>query len=561
MKTNRKFPETDGADQEIEFTLKKDLTIQRRVAPAISVKNPFTLMQIPSSIGLGRSGFNNGHQDSFASDTLSLSGPANNFLSVSRYTNPLGGLNMMCCTGNNIMLGTSYVVTPNTTDLFLAAFDAESVNPVGSVMLASLPHGNVSALYFFLNHEDNVVTVNPETGTITCWETGSLTKSSPNETLTSKWESESLLDMVYPGSKLQSVIPVGDPEGNENQDLYWVMLGPDNGLGTDIPPTIVKLVQINDKGVVTNQSFQYCHGYHNNNTLTSEGKNLWVLLNQNGDEDGQYDLDAEYTGLIKCYSLSDTDSGNPTSFEDKHTIEYPHVGFLKAGMSNVGSGTTVTISQRNSEEKLVSFLDNAEDYSNLHVYKLAGGAMEEVTPSDGIPFGRKRRSASEASIAAYGEYFLVSSNFGHTSGDMIREIPQGVPNEPGIALYRIDEEDNVSLVWEANLPINTSFGMPQIDVTNGVIYVFTGLWKGDEFVIKENGEGDFPNFYLSAYDAHDGRIIWQLPLGNDYDCIHEYGGAAYQSQQNIDNALFIGGARKIYKIANVDPTETTLQQN
>ncbi|WP_028865226.1 hypothetical protein [Psychromonas aquimarina] len=181
---------------------------------------------------------------------------------------------------------------------------------------------------------------------------------------------------------------------------------------------------------------------------------------------------------------------------------------MKTGLSNTGSGTTVTLLDHPNGEKLVTFCDNADPQTSVYVYKGRERSSPLLVGSQTL--FQAMRSTTETSMIGYGNRIAVSSNFGHTR-DSSGEIIESVSNESGITCLEVNEAcDDISIIWEVEQPINTIFGIPQLARENGVIYSCSMKWHIDTTESLDQPAG-YEN-YVTAYDSWNGRIKGFAPI-------------------------------------------------
>ena len=79
-----------------------------RVTPATSPYNVFSDITIPQNPGLADNNWNGGHQDSYCSESVGLSGPNTEYVKLVQRENPYGFTPVMACNSNNQMIGAAY---------------------------------------------------------------------------------------------------------------------------------------------------------------------------------------------------------------------------------------------------------------------------------------------------------------------------------------------------------------------------------------------------------------------------------------------------------------------
>lgn len=515
-------------------------TLTRRVYPAMSVNNIFDGIGMAAvNVGMAANGWSIAHQDPYSSDSVGVDGPTGNLLQMQSIPNPHGGMMVMTCNTNGALIGTS--VKWDTSEIYLTVYDSQNMTMIGEQLTGLLPPASFRGGYFFLDHENNAVTVNSD-GTISRYSTASFSIGDPTPPapITELWKTP-IISLIDQGAdeRLYGVIPVGDSTNNPSGNIFWVVTTTDYDPARIMSIT-VGAISVAANGVVTQigNSLHYTNEW-NNNTLTADDSGLYIITSGTG-------AAATLTGHCRRIVLG----GSTVSAA--WDLPYPHVNYIKMGMTNTGSGTTVTLMDHaQTGEKLVMFCDNADPQTSVIVYK--GGNTSSPTLVGTIPVFKPMRSATEASPVGVNNTIIVTSNFGHTI-DRANSEPQAVPNEPGVACVRINDAcDALELAWEAALPINTSFGMAQLSRSSGILFVFSGSWLPDTASDATSAPQTGPHYFISAYDSWDGRIIWQVPVGTGYDSVHEYGGLYFDridSTGTSTSSLYVGTNGTIVKVSS-----------
>ena len=218
---------------------------------------------------------------------------------------------------------------------------------------------------------------------------------------------------------------------------------------------------------------------------------------------------------------------------------YENSGVLKPGLSNVGSGTTPSISVTKDGVGLVSIVDNAQPM-NVCAYNREDGTLVSK-----VPYFDDLQGGDEASLIAVGKYITCENNYNHVLVPV--PTPQA-PNAPGMGMFQINNTNydpnetdggNISRLW--TLPDTHFYAMNMLCRESGIIFANTADWSDP---VSET-EGAL--YSISAIDSYDGRIIWQIPLGRGAFYTHDFGGLYF----NRKNTLIMGTNYHVISIQTV----------
>jgi hypothetical protein len=166
---------------------------------------------------------------------------------------------------------------------------------------------------------------------------------------------------------------------------------------------------------------------------------------------------------------------------------YPNDGTMKPGQTEVGSGTTPTITTNG----LVGITDNANPI-DVVVYRRNTGA--KVCSAPVFSAGA---SDTDQSLIAVGDSFIVENNYGY-SGPAATE--QGRTTTPG--LERVDVEGTTCRkVWHSD-EIAPSV-VPKASLANGLVYTYT----------HPGGDRSDP-WYFTALDFRTGKTVFKFRAGS-----------------------------------------------
>jgi hypothetical protein len=498
------------------------------VFPAVSQRNLFAGLTIPQHPYMADNNWSSAHQDSYCTDSVGLSGPTSSQLKLIKQPNPLGFMPTMACNRANQMIGISanVLVPPAERTYELVVFDQD---------LTILTHRTTSPFrqasfgggYFYLNHDDQVIAVDNEANTISCYPTANVTAGDPLEPL---WDSEDIVQMVMgvpAGNALYAVVPDWD-----DPTLYWVLLSGlyelTGHLVTLHAPAHLAMVRITpDSSQPTGAVTELVHALPlenqwNNNTIAVDETGCYVVTNGVSAE-GVSDGGALYALAFNA---------GTGEIEVRWTYAYQNSGLLKPGHGNIGSGTTPTITVDASGRKLIAMTDNAHPYLNLFVVDAETGQLVAEAPI--FP---RLRGACEASLIGVGNRLVIPNNFGHTPPHR----PQTVSNEPGLTMFELTAGGTgAELVWDDTRTV--TIGMNMLCRESGVIFAHTGEWTDARSAV----EGGM--YYLSAIDAWDGRVIWRIPIEQGRPNIKDYGGQYFDRDGN----LYLGVGMYLVSIQNIE---------
>jgi hypothetical protein len=518
------------------------------VLPAVSLNNLFKdVKELPHNPGLAENNYNSGHQDSYCSESVGLTGPNSNKLRLIVQHNPYGFTPLMTCNRHNQMVAVSVGLGLIRLIVFNSECEILSATLVGVLKdIHSFAGG-----YFFLNNDDNAVVVSDNK--LACFPTAHVRKHDEVYSLDAKWTSDNLVKLITErcqvtatdeDNKLYIGMPVWQTE--DPNPLFWVLLAGkyDFETSTLISSAYAAVVQITPDSSKHNHcqteviDCKELKGQWNNNTIAVSPQGVFFVTN-GCDETG-----ACTGGYL--YSIGfDATAGK---MEINWKKPYKNSGFLKPGQRNIGSGTTPTLFDGTDGTEYVAITDNAYPQMNVVIYQRGDGTLVSE-----VPVMPKMRGCDEASLIGVQGRVIVENNFGH-----IVNFPhsQYVANEPGIALIQVEKEcEQASEVIWNNDHLNV-FGMSQLARKSGVIFGNTGDWN----VADATSKGAL--YSISAIDSWDGREIWRIPLGQGREYCRDYGGV-YFNRTDSDNgkgtSIFIGTETFLVSVQNYDESAISIR--
>jgi hypothetical protein len=184
------------------------------------------------------------------------------------------------------------------------------------------------------------------------------------------------------------------------------------------------------------------------------------------------------------YRFSAGSDGAPTiTWRDT----YPNDGTTKPGQTEVGSGTTPTITSTG----LVAITDNSNPI-DVFVYRRSNGAFVCSAPAFS-----KNASDTDQSLIGAGNSFVVENNYGYSSP---AATEQGRTTTPGLERIDVAPGGACKKVWHSN-EIAPSV-VPKLSLANGIVYTYT----------KPGGDNRDP-WYLTALDFRSGRTLFKFKAG------------------------------------------------
>lgn len=497
------------------------------VMPAVSTYNLFEGTVLPQNPGMAENNFNGGHQDSYCSDSVGLSGPTGKKLEMVSQFNPYGFTPIMACNKKNQMTGVSLSYADHAYRLIV--FDKD-LHILSATKTSDFVAGSFGGGYFFMDRDDNSVVVGDNR--MKCFPTADVEKKDSVYELEPIWVSDDIVRLVTQSdapNSLYATLPVWN---SAKPNVYWCLLAGHYNIGdkTFTSPAYMAVVQIVpdaaklkgcrtvllDKLVLPRQ--------WNNNTFSVDEQGAYFVTN-GLDEHGVCNQ-----GYL--YGVAFDDQTGQIAV--RWSYPYRNSGLLKPGSKNIGSGTTPTIMQDAYGNKLIAIVDN--DYPQINVVAVSHSGA----PVAEVPVFADMRGTAEASVIGVNRSIVVENNFGHTT-----DVPwsQWVPNEPGLALIELGATSAypwADQVWEND---HTSFfAMSMLARESGIIFAHTGDWD-DAISATEGGM-----YFVSAIDSWDGRTIWKIPLGRGWKYCHEFGGIYF----NHNGSLYMGTNSYLILIRN-DP--------
>ena len=491
------------------------------VKPAVSIKNIFSGITMPQNPGLADNNFNSAHQDSYCTESVGLTGPTSKTLKLTTQYHPYGMFGVMACNSNNQMISTGVWKEHN-----LVVFDADC-HIISATKFGAISGLSFSGGYFYLDNNNNAIVIT--SSNLICFPTAHVERKSDVYPLEPVWSSDDIVSMVTgcaTGNLLYSAFPVW---GQTNR--YWCILSGDYNIqsGTLNSNAFVAVVEIIPDPTRQNKCKTKVLGKKelpnqwNNNSIAGDEEGLYVVTNKMDNA-----TTPAKTGCLHKFLFNKNTKVLTTAW----VHDYESCGYLLVGQTNIGSGTTPTLTTTEDGVKCVSITDNAAPQVNVVTVNRSCGVLISKTP-----VFTKKRSGNEASLIGVKDTIIVENNYGHT---LDFPYPQYISNEPGMACMKI-KEPSLEIEWENS--VTTFFGMSMLARESGIIFGFTGSWY------DSNASTVGPQYSVVALDAFSGRIIWRIPVGRGVEYCHEYGGFYFN---RTGNSIYVGANNYIVCIKDVE---------
>lgn len=503
------------------------------VKPAQSLQNLFSNISIPQNPGLAANNWNSGHQDSYCTESVKLTGPTGKKLRLIMQYNPYGFTPIMACNRNNQMIGVSFL-----GQFRLIVFDSEC-NILSATVTGHYRPNSFGGGYFYMNQDDNAVVVS--NNKLACYPTRHVAKKESVYSLDPIWTTDDLVRMMTKPTDGRNVLYGAMPVWKEDSNLYWVMLAGvyDFDTGTLNSNAFIGVVEITPNKSKENGCDTKVVDVHqlenqwNNNTMAVSEQGVFFVTN------GLDKSGACNKGYLHSIGFDFTTNKIKINWR----TAYKNSGYLKVGQRNIGSGTTPTLFQGEDGTNLVAITDNAYPRMNVVICNRDNGHI-----IDEVPVFPEMRGCDEASLIGVNGHVVVENNFGHTTDF---RHSQYVPNEPGLAMIKVNPKGPSKVVWENTGYPSGFFAMTMLARESGIIFAHTGEWN----VPDSSTKGGV--YSIVAIDSWDGRIIWRIPLGQGRQYCHDYGGIYFNKTEtgtNSGTSLFMGTERFLVSIQEYEDT-------
>jgi len=218
------------------------------------------------------------------------------------------------------------------------------------------------------------------------------------------------------------------------------------------------------------------------------------------DEDGGVYI----VSTLAMYRFDVGDDGNPQVTWREPYDAGTHV---KEGQVDIGSGTTPTL----MGDDYVTITDNGQPRMHVLVYKRS----RDVTGSRLVcaePVFQPGTASNENSLIATDRSIVVENNFGYKSAQ--KDTTHGRTTKAGIARVDVDGNGTCRTVW-TNETISIPSVISKMSLANGLIYTYT----------KPKGPATTDPWYFTAVDFHSGAVVYQRLAGTGILFNNHYAGA------------------------------------
>ncbi len=177
---------------------------------------------------------------------------------------------------------------------------------------------------------------------------------------------------------------------------------------------------------------------------------------------------------------------------------------LKPGQVDLGSGTTPTL----MGTKYVAITDNADPYMNVLVYKCAKQVSGKRLVAKVPVFGADQAS-NENSLVCTDRSIVVENNYGYVSP--FQDVIGGLTTTPGLARIDLKKDGTWSKVW-TNSELSIPSTVTKLSLANGLVYTYSKPYFAD----------GTDAWYFTAVDFRNGNVVWKQLAGtgvlydNDY---------------------------------------------
>jgi hypothetical protein len=202
---------------------------------------------------------------------------------------------------------------------------------------------------------------------------------------------------------------------------------------------------------------------------------------------------------------------------------YENDGTMKPGQTEVGSGTTPTL----TPSGLVAITDNA-DPIHIAVFRRRDGAFVCHAP-----VFAKGASDTDQSLIGAGSSFIAENNYGY-SGPSATE--QGGTTTPGLERVDVDSSGRCHKVWHSD-EIAPSV-VPKLSLANGIVYTYT----------KPAGVKSDP-WYLTALDFRSGKTLFKFKAGSGLGFNNNYAPVTI----GPDGTVYVGTLGGIVAVRDAAP--------
>ena len=452
-------------------SLPTDLLVPKFIGTKATA-NPLAHPAIPEHPWMSANGTSSMHNDPYASDAYTVSGPVGKNLKINSASYGVRECATIAFDSKNRIVG----LCGGLEGFATMVIDPVTLKPISemrtsarNLLTSANPFTDIcGGTYFFLDDDDNVY---PTTGSRSVLKI----KINANGTQT-KLNEWSLASVVPAGDCLIATMPDWD-----GRVWFFTQQG---------------IVGTLDRATGQAQTFNLPEGEDvTNSVATDETGGMYVVSTH-----ALYRLDANASGVP----------------EVTWREEYDHGSRLKPGNLSQGSGTTPTL----LGDRWVAINDNADPQTNILVYDRREGVTNRLHCTQ--PVLADNAGTTDNSLIAAGNSFIIENNYGY-GGPTTTLL--GNTTTPGIARVMV-EDDGCHVAWTNDSIAPSS--VPKASLGNGLMYAYT---KPD----KINGQPNaLDAWYFTAIDIRTGKTAWSRLTGTGIQWNNHYAsiylgpdGAAY----------------------------------
>jgi hypothetical protein len=436
--------------------------------------HPITASPIPVNPWMAPAPWNNGHNDTYMSDTYAVAGPMGIDPLVTSSWLGQGAANSIGFVGIAGFDPAGNIVTPvvrGTVGSLFCSVTLTLLDPVTMDVLAEydLPGYTRTSLldrlpgaYFYLDNDGNVVI-----GT-----TDDKIEYISHQQTADGWQftkaGETDLGGYIPSSDKIAAL---QPDFNGH---IWVTTK--GGLVLTVDATTRKYLGINTSLTLLGERIDNGH---------AAGKEGGVYI---ASTKAMYRFDADSLGRPAVTWRAGYGAGDR----------------LKPGQVDLGTGTTPTL----MGSKYVAITDNADPFMHVLVYKRAKVVSGKRLVAKVPVFGAYRAS-NENSLVCTDRSIVVENNYGYVSP--FQDTVGGKTTTPGLARIDLRKDGTWSKVW-TNSTLSIPSVVTKLSLANGLIYTYSKPAKAD----------GTDAWYFTALDFRTGKVLWKQLAGtgvlydNDY---------------------------------------------
>ncbi len=432
-------------------------------APATA--HPISAPAIPANPWMAPAPWNNGHNDTFMSDTYPVAGPLGVRPQVASAWLGQGAGDDIGLVGVTAFDASGNLVTPvvrMTKDSLYCTTTLTLLDPVTLDVLAEyeLPGYTRASfmdrppgVYFYLDDEGRAV-VGTSDHTI---QYISHAQTSDGWKFTKAGETD-----------LSAVIPAGDKMEALQPDFgghIWV---------TTVGGMVITVDAKTKQYLGADTSLQLLGERIANGTAAGEDGGIFI-----GSTAALYRFDADRFGRPSVSWRARYGAGDR----------------LKPGQVDLGTGTTPTL----MGSRYVAITDNADPSMHVLVYKRAREIRGKRLVARVPVFGAYRAS-NENSLVCTDRSIVVENNYGYVSP--FQDVIGGLTTTPGLARIDLHEDGTWSKAW-TNSELSIPSTVTKMSLKNGLIYTYSKPQLAD----------GTDAWYFTAVDFRTGKVVWKQLAG------------------------------------------------